>query len=202
MYDYEVTDRTIEYIDSQIIKCFGSMKGLVSFDELHVMKSVSVVYEKLYKVIREAFLLLAQRSYNDERTKQRLLNRKLDEQWLDDLMDGYDPTSKYVFSHEFDRRRARYAEALISSTTKAQETDAAIKSMSLMCRSFAVRVTDEAALQAMIDEGIERVMWISEKDMRVCKVCRARDGKIYRIENLPPKPHFNCRCIYRRVKNG
>lgn len=196
--DYEYTDKVIAYIDKQLIERYSRLKSLVSFDELNVLQEVNALYQEIDTLIRKTFLKLADKIYSDNiRAKD---HRSLDEQWVDALLSAYDPVSKYVFTHEEDRKCARLIEAVIASSTKAQEIDAALRSMSFMCRIYAVRVTDEAALQAFKDDEEDLVRWIAEKDEKTCTVCHKRDGKIYEIDLLPAKPHPNCRCSYERVK--
>lgn len=195
--NYEYTDKIIAYIDKQLIERYSRLKSLVSFDELNILQEVNVLYQEIGILVRKAFLKLANRVYTDNLRKRAY--RSLEEQWVDNLLDSYDPVSKYVFSHEEDRKCARLIESLIASTTKTQEVDAALRSMSFMCRVYAVRVTDEAVLQAFKDDEEDLVKWIAEKDEKTCSVCHSRDGKVYELASLPPKPHLNCRCRYRRL---
>lgn len=41
----------------------------------------------------------------------------------------------------------------------------------------------------MLRAGIERYRWLSAKDERVCKICRANDGKVFRWDDPPPSGH-------------
>lgn len=195
--NYKYTDKVIAYIDNRLIERFSRLKSLVSFDELNVMQEVNTLYAGMYVIIRGLFLQMANKVYKDNIRKREL--RTLDEQWLDEILNGYDPVSKYVFSSEMDRKCARLIEAIMASSTKPQEVDAAMRSLSLMCHIYAVRVTDEAVLQALLDDDEDLVRWIAEKDGKTCPVCLGRDGRIYEIEDLPSKPHINCRCRYERV---
>ena len=194
--DYEYTDKVIAYIDKQLIERYSRLKSLVSFDELNVLQEVNALYREIDIIVRKAFLDLANKVY---RENVRRAIRSLDEQWLDNLLNAYDPVSKYVFTHEEDRKCARLIEAVIASSTKAQEIDAALRSMSFMCRIYAVRITDEAVMQAYIDDEEEWVKWVAEKDEKTCSVCHGRDGKIYEINSVPCDPHPNCRCRRERV---
>lgn len=195
--NYKYTDKVIAYIDNRLIERFSRLKSLVSFDELNVMQEVNTLYAGIYVIIRGLFLQMANKVYKDNVRRGEL--RTLDEQWLDEILNGYDPVSKYVFSSEMDRKCARLIEAIMASSTKPQEVDAAMRSLSLMCHIYAVRVTDEAVLQALLDDDEDLVRWVAEKDGKTCSVCLSRDGRIYEIEDLPSKPHINCRCRFERV---
>lgn len=197
--NFQYTDKIITYIDRQLIRMFYAFKGgLVSFDELNILQSVDTLYLEIGQMVRKAFLLLANHVYAETREGKTSID--LGMQWVERILAAYDPVSKYIFTHEEDRKRARLYEALIASTTKQQEIDAAMRSMSWMCRVYAVRVTDEAVLQAYDDDDEEYVRWIAEKDEKTCSICRQRDGMIYDTDELPAKPHPNCRCRYEKVK--
>ena len=194
---YEYTDKIITYIDKQLIERYSRLKSLVSFDELNILNEVNSLYHELYVIIKKSFLVLANRVYADSLRKKSY--RNLDEEWVDTLLNGYDPVSKYVFAHEMDRKCARLIESIIASDTKAQEIDTALKAMSFMCRMYADRITDEATMKAYNDDGENYIRWIAEKDEKTCSVCRKRDRKIYEIGNVPSDPHPNCRCQRERV---
>lgn len=194
---YEYTDKAIAYIDKQLIERYSRLKSLVSFDELNVINEVNELYRDVYVIVKKSFLILANQVYSH--TVRKKTNRELDEEWIDFILTAYDPVSKYVFDHEIDRKCARLIEAVISSDTKAQEIDVALRAMSFMCRMYADRVTDEATMQAYEDEKVKLVKWIAEMDEKTCAVCRRRNGRIYKIHSVPPDPHPNCRCRRERV---
>jgi SPP1 gp7 family putative phage head morphogenesis protein len=190
---YKYTDRIITHIDRQLIHKFAALKSMASYDEMNVIGEVNTVYADIDGMIRRAFLILARTTY-EKHVKDN--KQTIDEYWLDRLLDSYDATTKYVYSNEFDRKRGRLIEAVISSDTKSKEIDGALRSMSFMVHVYAIRVTDEAVLQAYRDDEVELIEWDAEEDEKTCAVCAKRDGKIYEIEALPAKPHMNCRCEF------
>lgn len=197
--NYANTDKIIAYIDKQLIERFSRLKSIISIDELNILQEVNALYSEVDAIVRKAFLKLAKKVYADNLREES--SQSLDEQWVDELLSSYDPISKYVFTHEEDRKRARLIEALVVSDTKTEEIDRALRAMSYMCRIYADRVTDEAVTRAYIDDGVVLVKWVAEKDEKTCSVCRKRDGKIYRIEAVPKDTHPNCRCRRERVKS-
>ena len=54
----------------------------------------------------------------------------------------------------------------------------------------------------MYENEKEKIVWETEKDLRVCEVCRNRDGKVYELKRVPKKPHYNCRCWLRPFVEG
>ena len=197
---YEYTDRMINYLDKQVVRKFSSAKSLLSVDEINILDLIKKLYSDLSDEVRKIYLRIAKAAYNaaikgNERTV-------IDNDWVEYILEGYDPVSKYVFVNEEDRKEARLVEALLASETRGAEMDAAMRSLALMYHIYGVRITDEAMLQAYRDEGEEYVMWQAEEDEKTCRVCSRRDGKIYELEYLPPKPHINCRCWYRSLEGG
>lgn len=47
----------------------------------------------------------------------------------------------------------------------------------------------------------KKYIWISEKGKNVCNKCLQLDGKIFSEDEIPPRPHPNCRCEIQEVKS-
>ncbi len=192
---YELTDIVIENIRKELIRDFSKLKSLLSYDELNVMSATKAVYSKIDLYVRQMFLQLMQAVYKKVTKRTCPYNYA----WLESFLLEYDEVSKYVYANEFERKRDRLAEALIASTKKNEEIDAALRYLSFMLTAYAVRVTDQVVLMAYRDMGIDAVRWKAEKDNKTCTICKHRNGHIYDIEQVPPKPHLNCRCEYEEV---
>jgi len=192
---YELTDIVIENIRKELIRDFSKLKSLLSYDELNVMSATKAVYSKIDLYVRQIFLQLMQAVYKKVTKRTCPYNYA----WLESFLLEYDEVSKYVYANEFERKRDRLAEALIASPKKNEEIDAALRYLSFMLTAYAVRVTDQVVLTAYRDMGIDAVRWKAEKDNKTCTICKHRNGHIYDIEQVPPKPHLNCRCEYEEV---
>lgn len=192
---YELTDIVIENIRKELIRDFSKLKSLLSYDELNVMSATKAVYSKIDLYVRQMFLQLMQAVYKKVTKRTCPYNYA----WLESFLLEYDEVSKYVYANEFERKRDRLAEALIASSKKNEEIDAALRYLSFMLTAYAVRVTDQVVLMAYRDIGIDAVRWKAEKDNKTCTICKHRNGHIYDIEQVPPKPHLNCRCEYEEV---
>lgn len=191
---YKYTDKVIRYLTKQIIRTFGNAKvSLLSFDELNVLDYSAELYKRLEQISFEAFWLIAKKVYKDNLVEGK--SGKITRKWLEAFLLEYNPVTKYVYQHEVDRKRARFEEAVIATAhNKAAEVDAGMRLWSRMANQYAIDVTDAAAMKAYVDSGVERVMWVTEPDERRCKECAKREGQIYDIARVPPKPHINCRC--------
>lgn len=197
---YDRTDELLDALDIYLIDRFDELKALVpvTVDTRKLFTKIRKLYEELYEMARKYFTELAVEVYKDHKGK----TDPPDEDWIIEMLDEVDPVSKYVFANELDRRAAKLMEALSvegSGRTPDEEIEAAKKSMALTYHIYAVRVTDEAAVKAMIASGVKKVKWIAEDDIHTCPVCHKMDNKIYPVDKIPPKPHINCRCWLRRV---
>lgn len=187
---YEYTDVIIRYLNKRFIEVFHRLKSLVSFDELNVLQSTQLIYDELMQITEEKLLTLAIYYYN---ATVRNAKTKIDREWLYLLLNDYDPITKYVFMHEVERKRARLVESMIATKNPA-EIDTALRYWSAMVTQYAIEITDAAVKQAYIDDGVELVVWVTILDNRRCKECEKREGKVYDIKDVPPKPHIGCRC--------
>lgn len=194
---YDYVDAMISYMDKRLVRMFSPLKSLLSYDEINAITAVTEVYANALRMAKASFLQIANNYYAESRFERDM--KSLDEQWVDEILESFDPVSKYIFSSEYDRKRMRLFEALVASPTKVDELKAAVRSVSFMLRIYAVRMADEAVTEAMKDEGVAKVEWVAEMDNKTCPICWKRDGRIYELLKLPPKPHPNCRCWIKAV---
>jgi enoyl reductase-like protein len=200
---FDYTDKAVSYIDKQIIARFSTLKSVLSFDEINAMtviEKTNAVYKDINKTVRKVYLQLANKLYREyvQRTKDL---KSLDEEWVDAILEGYDPVTMYVFDHEIDRKAARCIETIIASKADPAEIDREMRGIAFQCRMYADRITDEAVMQAYKHDKVRKVRWRAENDTKTCKICESRDGKIYPIDKVPADPHPLCRCWRERV-NG
>ena len=188
---YKKLDKTLPTINKRFIREFAKIKHMVDFDELNVILASRTLYSTIDRQAREYFLRLAQETYDGDTITQM---------WIMGFLNLYNPVTKYVYTHEVDRKRARLAESVIASETKAEEVDVALRYWSQMVRQYGVDVIDAAIIQSYKDRGYTKVVWNTEEDSRVCNDCLNREGRVYDIDDLPAKPHWGCRCYYTLYK--
>lgn len=191
---YEYTDKIILMMKKKFIRLFCKMKSLTSFDELNVIQSSKSLYAELEDIVYKSLLLIAKHAYKAHtgETVSDLVVAGWVREWLND----YNPVAKYVFAHEVERKRARFVEALVVSDTKAKEVETALRYWAQMVNWFAIDITDKAILEAYKANGVELVKWFTVNDEKRCSSCGKRHGKVYKITEIPPKPHLNCRCYW------
>ncbi len=188
---YDVTDKYISVIHKKIISVLSDL-SVASFDEIDNLNSLLKELNNLYDFIKKHYLKLAKVIYYKTANKE---DKTITMVWLDDLLNEYNETTKYQFKAEYERKRDRVIETLIGSKGKDKDTIKKSKQLiALQASQGAVDVTDKALIKAYKDMGYKKVIWNAIEDSKVCKICASRDGKIYDIDDIPPKPHYNCRC--------
>lgn len=187
---YRQADKVAEYLMKQYAREFGKARNTGKFDELNIINRSKELYGWLDKITREAYLMLANLVYGAYAKE----DGSIAEAWLSGLLDDYDPITKYVYSHEWERKRQRFAESVIASHGAHKEFDTALHLLVRQAVQYTLNVVDKAQMKAYKDNHVSLVKWVSEKDIKVCDVCYKRDGKTFKIGSVPPKPHYGCRC--------
>ena len=186
---------------------------LALFDELNVIgikKHVNKLYANVYKAIKKEFEAILNPLYQGIYDEAIALGfdgdlRDLDEAWIEDFFDEYNPVTKYVFSNEIGRKESRLFEALVSTmdsnnVTKMQSYKTAENLIVRQVKQYAIDLEDSIAKVVYEDVGVQKVMWVAEKDHRTCGVCSELDGEVFELKDAPPKQHINCRCYLIPVK--
>lgn len=191
MYSY--TDSVIKIMRKKLIQLFNNF-NINSYDELNVINSAKSLYTEADIAVRKCLVTIAKIAYNQASINNSydVIDYFLIEEWLSE----YNPVTKYSYINEVDRKCSRFYESILASTNKAEAVATALRYFSNMATWYAIDVTDKATLKAYKDDGIEKVVWITTKDERTCSKCNRLNGKVYKIDKLPPKPHINCRCYF------
>lgn len=168
----------------------------MGFDELNVISTMKDLYAQLEGDNEEAFYELAVEVYRQTTPHGDTPPTK---KWLYGLLEEYDPVTLYVYLSEVDRKRDRTTEAVIAANNKAKEFRRGESYWAQMTAHYADEVTYQAMLKAYEDAGVKKVRWVTQKDERVCEECSPRDGKVYELDKVPPKPHWGCRCYLEPV---
>ena len=204
---YAGTDKAIRSINRENLREFDKLK-LTKWDELNVIRKVTELYKQATKKAKKKFLEIAFDAYIialyecavAEKTATEMAEESITEDWLLDWLDEADPVTLYRFDTETERKKQRLIEALGVTNEKDDEIEKSLRFWTKQVGQYAVTSADRARMQAFKDAGIRKVRWVTEHDERVCDECGPRDGKVYNIDNVPPKPHWGCRCWLAPVK--
>lgn len=199
LYDY--TDARIKRLNRQFLRLFQKVR-LLNFDELNALNDIKAVYRKADRFAKAAYLDIAVEAYafglaEAERAGFRPRRRReIDRDWVLDFLEEEDFVTLYRYAPELTRKRDRLVEALAMTSKPNKEIDKALKYLIMQTTHYADKATAEAELQAFKDAGVKKVMWLTERDNRVCDICYPLDGKVFDIDKTPPIPqHYNCRCV-------
>lgn len=192
---YEYTDKVIKRLLLRFVRAFNLTKAWRKKKPKEIIDDFFEFYEDILGMTEDVYLDIAKHYYQPDNR-----STKITKAWLKSVLNEYDPTAKYVFAHEVDRKRSRHTEAFIASATPEKETDLALRYWSNMVRQFADTITDRAHLLEMMDDGAKKVQWVTAEDERVCRTCRELDGNVFPIKEVPPKPHLGCRCWLKAIK--
>ena len=173
---------------------------------LGIKKHVHKLYKDVYKIIKKEFLAVLNPLYQEIYDEALALGydgdlRDLDEAWIEEFFDEYNPTTKYVFKSEIGRKESRLFEAIVASAaTKTATYKTAENLLKRQVKQYSIDLEDSVAKTVYKDVGVEKVVWNAEQDHKTCGVCAEMDGQVFDLADLPPKQHYNCRCWYTPVK--
>lgn len=205
---YRIADEAAERITQKIHKEFRHNR-LALFDEMNVIqtkKHVHKLYNTIYKTAKKEFLKVLN-AISEEIYEEALALgfdgdiRDLDEAWIEEFFDSFNPVTKYVFKNEIGRKESRLFEALVASTfERTQSYKTAENLLKRQVKQYAIELEDSVARDVYTAIGVKKVKWVAEQDHKTCGVCNELDGEVFKLEEAPPKQHYNCRCYLIPVK--
>ena len=198
---YAACDQAIQSMNRAVLDDFGRLK-LSDWDEINIIRTVKAVYSKgakrarkrYYEVAFEAYLLAMAMCAVPPKKAHRMAEKAVTEEWIDRILSETDFVTLFRFDSETERKAYRLAETLEVSNDRDYEINKALRLWSQQLGQYALNVTDYAVIQAFEDAGIESAEWVSEKDQKVCNECHSYDGQKFKIDEIPVKPHWGCRC--------
>lgn len=213
---YRLSDQTIQQINRAAMKRKNKAKAkmLLNFDELNVLKQVDSMYSDINKTARNKYKELWAARFlevTDDLIEEGFLKKEPKEDEIDELVEMHlagllekpNETTNYTYSHEIKRKRDKAKEAILSVPTKAQKQlllDKHNRYLAVMMDWYADFTSQDAEISAYKEAGIERVQRHEQNDDRVCAVCKAADGEIYKIDSIPPLPHVACRRYFTHIQ--
>ena len=212
---YSAADKAIQLMNRDMLRDFGKLKTS-KMDEIRIIRSVTTLYreqakkarKRYYEIGFEAFLIGLYFCGISGQEAHRMAEKAITLEWVDGILDDVDLVTGFRFNAETDRKAQRLGEALVAEAEKLSgsgesrpdasgkdaEIDKAVRAWSKQVGQYALGVTDAALMEAYEAAKIPEVRWVSVKDNRRCTECRERDGKLYPLNEVPPKPHWGCRC--------
>lgn len=219
---YKIGDRKLKALIVTITRIFKKSRLTLDFDHINQpVRTLQAESKRVYKLLEQknhqAYLELGYLVYieafketqpgmADSEISQKS-KKAISEKWLDKLQSEYSPVTKYVYSREVERKRARFFEAIVADAEaklrRDMESDYRVAENAWIrqTRQAMIDTEDRAAITAYRDAGVRRVRWIAQRDDKVCEECERLDGLVFSIDAVPDKPHYNCRCSLEPVKD-
>lgn len=188
---YSYTDKALKYLRRYYIREFDTAKMRIRADTLNVISVSKELYDDISAETERVFRKIAKWKYRQICGEDFIIGM-----WLSGLLNNPDPLTGYVWQNDIDRKRAYFAESVLSGEALDKAAKKALRYWYQSQKQYADIITDAAALQAYADTQVQFVKWRTADDCKVCAVCNDRDGRIYPIDHVPRKPHYNCRCYY------
>ena len=186
---YSYTDSALRYLRRYFVREFNKTSAKIRIDSLNIIQKTTDLYDRLYAETIRVFLTIARSKY-----RSCMGTDTVEVAWLMVLLETANPLTGYAFMNDKDRKRQYYTEAIMSGGDVPKETQKAMRYLYGSVKQYADLVTDEAAVKAFSDNGVQFVKWRTAHDERVCSECGPRDGRIYPLKYVPVKPHYGCRC--------
>lgn len=210
---YRLADKLLEQLKKTIRSEFNRL-GIIGFDELNaprVKQETTDLFDRLKVENRRLYFRVAKKAYEDavraavEAGYEASGKDRISTAWVVALLASYNFVSGYLYESEAERKRLRLSEQMMTAREYLNRTlynDSLRRAANLwwtQSSHYMLEAVDAATLDGYKDCGVSRVVWHTQVDGRECQVCRERNGKIYDIDKVPPKPHRNCRCYFAPV---
>ena len=204
---YELTDIIIALLLNELRREINRL-DVMGFDMLNapnITKYTKELVSRLLKSNKREYLKIAKEATDEAKEDIEALGVSatplvINGKYVDDVLGEYNPVTNYLYYPEAERKRSRLAEALITAVivnSRADYHKQLRKFADLwhtQTKQYGEKMVDKTRIDTFKKNGIKRVKWVTKEDEKVCKECNERDGKIYPIDKIPDKPHYNCRC--------
>lgn len=203
-----MSDEAVAKITKKLNREFRHNR-LALFDEMSVVgvrKRINKLYKKNYEIIAKEFFNILNPLYEEIYNEALALGfdgdlRDLDEGWIEEFFEEYNPVTKQVFKNEIERKKSYLFESVVADiVSRHQSYLKAEKYLARQVKQGGIDVEDAVAIQVYKDLGVTKVKWVAEHDYKTCGVCSELDGEIFNLDEAPDKQHHNCRCYLVPVK--
>lgn len=200
--EYEYMDKRLAILKKRIRELYVRFQRGANFDDLNDLSDdTKLLYTKVLQEIEKELLKIAKNKY------QEYVDIDLDkitDKWIEkNLVDNISKVTKFSLSNEMERQRARMFEMLVISEAIEEERMIIAKNeryIEKIANEYAIESADKGKQEAYKENGVKYVKWVSEHDNKTCDECYDLDGKIFTLNELPAKPHYNCRCTIEEIE--
>jgi len=204
---YQEADRQLNNI-KDFLKREGLHLDNTGFDEIRSISTKTVttrLMNRLKKKNKKSFWIVCLQAYKDALEEAHKAGFKgkgddLQEAWMLGLLDSYNYVTGYLYNPEAERKRLRLSEAINTAMSfndrqlYSKEVKRFFSLWWTQTKQYMIDVVDKTETKAWEDVGVEYAMWVTAEDEKVCEECGSMHGRVFKLEDFPEKPHYNCRC--------
>ena len=203
---YEYIDKNLEKYRKQIQRLFNNSRLRISarYSPETLEKVSTAEIKKLLKKLKQKdhdffwlmlFYILALPEDADLEYELRELDFDFSA-----FLASYNATTRYVYKNETQRKSARYNEGIIALNNPSGDDTYQLMKDNIrywvkQCEEISVDMEREVVIKQAEKAGYKKMRWNAVGDERTCKKCRKLNGQIFDIADIPPRPHYGCRCI-------
>lgn len=179
------------------------------FDEMNIVQTkshINKLYTKVFSAVRKEFLKIIAPITQEIYAEALDVGfdgdiRDLDEAWVEELFEEYNPVTKYVFANEIERKKMRLFESLVADKAgRMQSYKTAERLLIKQIKQYAIELEDAITKVVYKDIGVQYVKWNAEDDAKTCGTCKDLNGQVFKLDEAPDKQHYACRCTLLPVK--
>ena len=203
---YEYIDKNLEKYRKQIQRLFNNSRLRISarYSPETLEKVSTAEIKKLLKKLKQKdhdffwlmlFYILALPEDADLEYELRELDFDFSA-----FLASYNATTRYVYKNETQRKSARYNEGIIALNNPSGDDTYQLMKDNIrywvkQCEEISVDMEREVVIKQAEKAGYKKMRWDAVGDEKTCKECRKLNGQIFDIADIPPRPHYGCRCI-------
>lgn len=130
------------------------------------------------------------------------------EEYVREVLKRYNILTGYLFFPEAERKRMRLVEEILTAKeyNNIEQYEQAIRKFGNLwwtqLMAYGNAMVDAEMLDMYKSAGVEWVRWEAEDDDKTCHICEDLNQIVFKLKDLPDKPHRNCRCWYTPMPKG
>lgn len=199
---YRYLDKLLAEAKKKVRTEFNRM-SVMGFDELNVVntrKATAAMFDRFLEDNEAMYTRVVKDAYAKATKDKKGDKEEIGSSFVESVLLGYNLVTGYLYEKEAERKRLRLNEQILTAREygdRQMYQDSLRRTANLwwtQTAQYGIDMVDKATLKGYRDMGVRFVRWVAADDDKTCEVCNDRDGRVYKIAAVPPKPHYGCRC--------
>jgi SPP1 gp7 family putative phage head morphogenesis protein len=199
---YRYLDKLLAEAKKKVRTEFNRM-SVMGFDELNVIntrKATAAMFDRFLEDNEAMYTRVVKDAYAKATKDKKGDKEEIGSSFVESVLLGYNLVTGYLYEKEAERKRLRLNEQILTAREygdRQMYQDSLRRTANLwwtQTAQYGIDMVDKATIKGFRDMGVRYVRWVTANDEKRCEVCGKRHNKIYRLDQIPPKPHYGCRC--------